>query len=118
MRNEREIDSRTITPGSPESINLPRNYAIKRLILTLYGSITVVGTTPGTVKAQGLWNIIDNITIKRNGKNSVIDISGKALYELNKILYPAVPRLVNIADRKSTRLNSSHTDISRMPSSA
>ena len=27
-------------------------------------------------------------------------------------------RLANTADRKSTRLNSSHTDISRMPSSA
>ena len=34
---------------------------------------------------------------------------------------PAIPEMVeakNTRDRKSTRLNSSHTDISRMPSSA
>ena len=30
----------------------------------------------------------------------------------------AVYEVANLADRKSTRLNSSHTDISRMPSSA
>ena len=31
---------------------------------------------------------------------------------------PAVYRIILFEDRKSTRLNSSHTDISRMPSSA
>ena len=30
----------------------------------------------------------------------------------------ALPKLPELKDRKSTRLNSSHTDISRMPSSA
>ena len=29
-----------------------------------------------------------------------------------------IARVLNVEDRKSTRLNSSHTDISRMPSSA
>ena len=33
-------------------------------------------------------------------------------------LYPAVGESLAVEDRKSTRLNSSHTDISRMPSSA
>ena len=33
-------------------------------------------------------------------------------------LEDAIIRLINNLDRKSTRLNSSHTDISRMPSSA
>ena len=38
--------------------------------------------------------------------------------ELAKSLPYGSQRLLEIADRKSTRLNSSHTDISRMPSSA
>ena len=40
------------------------------------------------------------------------DVKGHTL-DLNK-----VNNLINSSDRKSTRLNSSHTDISRMPSSA
>ena len=31
---------------------------------------------------------------------------------------PGFDAVIHLADRKSTRLNSSHTDISRMPSSA
>ena len=42
------------------------------------------------------------------------DTPGKVAYLCRKALAPAEPRL----DRKSTRLNSSHEWISRMPSSA
>ena len=38
--------------------------------------------------------------------------------EVNSAMIEAGPNLRLIQDRKSTRLNSSHTDISRMPSSA
>ena len=34
------------------------------------------------------------------------------------VLFFMVPKVDPVLDRKSTRLNSSHTDISRMPSSA
>ena len=39
------------------------------------------------------------------------------LYSVNKLADES-PKYIIIIDRKSTRLNSSHTDISRMPSSA
>ena len=38
------------------------------------------------------------------------------VYDLNAIRY--LKQVTGKVDRKSTRLNSSHTDISRMPSSA
>ena len=38
--------------------------------------------------------------------------------ELKSKIYVIAEKMVELEDRKSTRLNSSHTDISRMPSSA
>ena len=40
------------------------------------------------------------------------------LSEANTVLIALIDRIRMLEDRKSTRLNSSHTDISRMPSSA
>ena len=37
---------------------------------------------------------------------------------VDHVIHMVKPMTLNSADRKSTRLNSSHTDISRMPSSA
>ena len=59
-------------------------------------------------------------------KLGIVDENGKVLRraatltsDRDKSAYTYFHRLVfNIKDRKSTRLNSSHTDISRMPSSA
>ena len=45
--------------------------------------------------------------------------SGAELFGLDFVLTETILLLVSsLTDRKSTRLNSSHTDISRMPSSA
>ena len=53
-----------------------------------------------------------------NGRYKAFLFVGLA-YVLTAVIAPAVVLAVNGAsDRKSTRLNSSHTDISRMPSSA
>ena len=45
---------------------------------------------------------------------AVFGVAALAVYGITKVFNSAK----NIEDRKSTRLNSSHTDISRMPSSA
>ena len=42
----------------------------------------------------------------------------KKFYKSNRFAIKAITRIDSKGDRKSTRLNSSHTDISRMPSSA
>ena len=53
-----------------------------------------------------------------------ISETGKGLYRVERYVIEPLPRdsvvdgNINNLDRKSTRLNSSHTDISRMPSSA
>ena len=38
--------------------------------------------------------------------------------QIDKIVLDSLQEAYRIKDRKSTRLNSSHTDVSRMPSSA
>ena len=45
-------------------------------------------------------------------------IETQRAYEVNSKMISATDQMLQYADRKSTRLNSSHTDISRMPSSA
>ena len=60
-------------------------------------------------------------------KKDKIKITREILDELGERLYAKITEVVipewtaafeDLTDRKSTRLNSSHTDISRMPSSA
>ena len=53
--------------------------------------------------------------VKARG-GSVIALTTEGDTMVSRILHPSVDAI--LADRKSTRLNSSHTDISRMPSSA
>ena len=53
----------------------------------------------------------------------MVEVNYAGTVELVEGLQPALPaseagRVAVVGDRKSTRLNSSHTDISRMPSSA
>ena len=77
----------------------------------------IVFTYPGvynvTISAQLLSyaNAADNVTMwfAQNG----VDIPNSASIQTVPAIHGGVP-----GDRKSTRLNSSHTDISRMPSSA
>ena len=49
----------------------------------------------------------------------VLALFAEGLLRLIGVIPPLLPWLkITLKDRKSTRLNSSHTDISRMPSSA
>ena len=49
---------------------------------------------------------------------AVFDDAGRTLAEVDVVAYTRGPGLAGALDRKSTRLNSSHSDRSRMPSSA
>ena len=53
----------------------------------------------------------------RNSRVAVFGIGGVGGYTVEALARSGVGEL-DLIDRKSTRLNSSHTDISRMPSSA
>ena len=54
----------------------------------------------------------------KNASKETIDASEELVAEIRLALIQAGQKLSRHIDRKSTRLNSSHTDISRMPSSA
>mgnify|MGYP003341176337 CR=1 FL=1 len=67
------------------------------------------------------------VTDVRQGKQFVIDIEGDLEGDRYDLMHrlaeellsnPVIENYTMRVDRKSTRLNSSHTDISRMPSSA
>ena len=64
----------------------------------------------------------NNVEIKGSVKNSTINVNqnqdGNQSISDSNIEYEVDKNTYKEIDRKSTRLNSSHTDISRMPSSA
>ena len=54
------------------------------------------------------------LTKRNNGDAGEVPLAGFPHHQLDTYL----PKLVRAGDRKSTRLNSSHSSVSRMPSSA
>ena len=56
--------------------------------------------------------------IKFEGANNFRELGGYRAADGRQVKYGLLYRGGNLEDRKSTRLNSSHTDSSRMPSSA
>lgn len=98
MKSVRFVEQKTLTLGQPETIKLPTNNAIRNVFLRLAGSITVAaGNTSGTVHPQGAARLISDISIKRNGSDTVFSLPGFLLYELNKILYGTAGSITNIA---------------------
>ena len=73
---------------------------------------------PTIVEQNGRWIAYIGLHggTRMNPMTSQLENNGTAIVDVTD---PREPKfLVHIPDRKSTRLNSSHTDISRMPSSA
>ena len=50
--------------------------------------------------------------------SNLAEKAARKILDINPSLASEIDALILVGDRKSTRLNSSHTDISRMPSSA
>ena len=107
------------------------------LVARTFGAYTLrlfdVGNTTFLVSVLGVLliavayivNISGNKTIERTANvTAVIKIAGIAVLALAGLAVAGFPSVKSWGaagqgvDRKSTRLNSSHTDISRMPSSA
>ena len=64
------------------------------------------------------WDNVDNNDFLVVRQFEVQTLSGKSIFPDIVIFINGIPVVVLEADRKSTRLNSSHPSISRMPSSA
>jgi len=99
MKNIRFVEQKTLTLGQPETIKIPTNNCIRNLILRLAGSITISGgSTSGTVHAQGVARLLSDISVKRNGSDTIFSLPGWLLYELNRILYGTAGSLTNLAN--------------------
>lgn len=93
MRNTRNVTVKTLTLGTPETILLPRNYCHRYLILRLSGTVDIVaGTSAMTASVQGGSNLLSNIRIRRDGKDTLYAVDGKLTYEMNKLMYGVAPQ--------------------------
>lgn len=106
----RNVAVKTLSLGNPETIQLPRNYCHRHLVLRLRGTVDVVaGTSAMTASVQGASNILSNIRVRRDGKEQVFGLSGALLYHLNRILYGQAPVATTPAVTNATNTNASVT---------
>lgn len=87
MKQTRNVTIKTLTLGTPETIQLPRNYAIRGLILRLSGTININSASVPVALPQGAANLLSNIRIRRDGKDTMYSLGGQLTYELNKVMY-------------------------------
>ena len=93
---KRQIANEAVTLGQPITINLPRNYAYRGLTLRLAGSLTGTGGDgAGTSFEAGCLKLISKVSIRRNGKDTIMDLTGEEIFLMNQVLYGCVPQITN-----------------------
>ena len=98
--------------------DLAANYLLTKAVLLIQPSFK---EGFGLTVTEGLWHGLPVIGGKTGGiQDQVINNITGILIDPSKVkqITNAIGYIITHPDRKSTRLNSSHTDISRMPSSA
>lgn len=103
-KQTRNVTSKTLTLGTPETILLPRNYAIRELILRLAGTINLNSAAVPTMLPQGAACLLSNIRIRRDGKDTMYSLSGQLTYELNKLLYGKAGNVTVSANTNATNV--------------
>ncbi len=94
----RKIAELTLTPGKLETINLPRNYALRGIVLKVAGSITISGgTTSGTVKDSNPLQILGTLEVRREGQATLFRLPAEIAHRLNHIWYGARPDISGLA---------------------
>ena len=94
----RKIAELTLTPGKLETINLPRNYAIRGICLKVAGSVTISsGTTSGTPKTASPCQILGNFEVRRDGKDTLFRMPAENAYITNKIFYGTAGAISGLA---------------------
>ena len=97
--HRRQVSKNTLTVNSPLTINLPRNYPIRKLVCKLAGSYTVVGTgTAGALRDGSALNLIRSVEVRRNGQDSLIKIEPSVLHRINQLFYGTRPAIVEPAN--------------------
>ena len=93
---------------------LPGLAIVERAVPAVALAVLVPLLVPAQVRAQGTKDIVEVAVAAGSFKTLVAAVQAADLVEVLKRPGP----LTVLADRKSTRLNSSHIQKSRMPSSA
>ena len=95
------------------------------LVVFLNMSLFAQTVDPNAVDGQIYFQLKAAASVKHQGINGVVNVNKLAFinglkdtYQVTQVRRPFYKTTDTKLDRKSTRLNSSHTDISRMPSSA
>jgi len=91
---EREIESATYAAGQTATIRLPRNYAYRKLCLTLMASISrAAGATDGQAKDSAPAQLVKNIVIRANGRDVIKNYDMQALHRINQITHGTRPHI-------------------------
>lgn len=97
--NVRPLETRAISLGQPETIEIPKNYALRSLVLKLKGSVTLSGgSASGAVKDAAPLQLLTSVEVKRNGNDTIFSMPAARLYRLNQILRGVAPALTAPAD--------------------
>ena len=90
----------------------------KRIVIKI-GSSSLTGKAGSGLDASAVDKLVDVVAAaKKNGAEVLVVSSGAIAAGLAPLGLQTRPKDLSTQDRKSTRLNSSHEWISRMPSSA
>jgi hypothetical protein len=105
MKITRQVITKTLTLGSPETIQLPRNFCTRNLVLRLNGTADISTAAAGSAaKAAGAANILQNIRVRLDGRETVYSLPGALTYEMNKLLYGRPGAITNPATATATNV--------------
>ena len=123
--DEGELDyDQVLASGEPRPVNIDVDR--RDLSCLMYTSGTT-GRPKGAMLTHDnhLWNVVNSLSFGRGLRESDVTVTVAPMFHIGglgihtlPLLYVGGTNVLLPSDRKSTRLNSSHTDISRMPSSA
>lgn len=91
---EREIESITYASNQTATIRLPRNYAYRKLCLTLIAEISrAAGATDGQAMDSAPAQLVKNIVIRANGRDVIKNYDMQALHRINQITHGTRPHI-------------------------
>lgn len=90
---QRDIGQIPYAANQTRTLELPRNFAYRKLELHFDCNLTFVETTAGTIKDSYPAQLIQNIQIRANGRDVIKNIDMATLHRLNQIRHGTRPAI-------------------------
>lgn len=91
---EREIGSLEYAANQTRTLQLPRNYAYRKLNLTLIAQVyRAAGATAGGAMDSAPAQLVKNIMIRANGRDVIKNIDMESLHRINQIAHGVRPQV-------------------------